>query len=355
MVRITAALLATPVVGQELFLARENLMDDTCSAVYKINTDNCAQSQCERCWNKGARQGVLCRGAHSGYYCPPDKPDDENSDMAFACMDWTFGSGAMTEAESAFASRTGGDSVYFGVGTFGTADDVQNGLGACYRVQVDGVDRDLLVQSINTGHDVSGNQFDLQVGNGGAGLFNTCAGGTNPGWDSMFPGAYDESTWGHQYGGFDNREQCSGLPSHPAQGDPMIAAGDDLVKLCEHSFDKGVRLQGGHNPSILSIGRVECPAELYTMTQIKRSDDPSGYSCGGNCMQATKRCTLSTAPSQGADWCLTRMMDCRKPSGSFKDNIRADVMEDGHRLVQPCTSDGYTRQDNQCGCTDCYC
>jgi len=259
----------------------------------------------------------------------------------------------MAAAESAFAARTGGDSVYFGVGTFGTSSDAQGGLGACYRVQVEGVDQDLIVQSINTGHDVSGNQFDLQVGNGGAGLFNTCAGGSNPGWDSMFPG--DVSAWGRQYGGVDNRDQCAGLPRHPAQDVAMKAAGDDLVTFCEHSFDKGVRLSGGHNPSILSIGRVECPAELYSITDMKRNDDPSGYSCGSNCMQAWKKCTLTEAPSQGASWCLTRMMDCRKPSASFKDNIKADLMQDGHRLAQPCASDGYTRLDVQCGCTDCYC
>lgn len=353
MVRITAALLAAPALSQDLFMAPVNQMADTCSAVYKQNSDNCERSQCDRCWNKGARAGQFCKGAHSGYYCPPDKPDDANSDMAFACMDWTFGSGGMAAAESAFSARVGGDSVYFGVGTFGTSADAQNGLGACYRVQVEGVDRDLILQSINTGHDVSGNQFDLQVGNGGAGLFNTCAGGTNPGWDSMFPGSTD--SWGHQYGGADNREQCAGLPLHPADGGAMQAAGDDLITLCEHSFDKGVRKAGGHNPSILSIGRVQCPAELVHMTQMKRNDDPAGYTCGSNCMQATKKCTLTTAPSQGADWCLTRMMDCRKPSASFKDNIKAELMEDGFRIAQPCASNGYTRLDVQCGCPDCYC
>merc|ERR1712070_854783 len=80
---------------------------------------------------------------------------------------------AMKEQQAAFQQRTG-EGVFFGVGTFGTADDAQRGLGSCFRVQVDGVSKDLLLQSINTGSDVSGNQFDLQIGDGGAGAFKTC-------------------------------------------------------------------------------------------------------------------------------------------------------------------------------------
>merc|ERR1712066_1063828 len=102
-------------------------------------------------------------------------------------MDWTFGSKTMQAQEGKFASRTG-DEVFFGVGSFGS-DDPQKGLGSCVRLQVEGVQRDIIAQSINTGSDVSGNQFDLQVGDGGAGLFNACAGGSSPGKNSMFSGS----------------------------------------------------------------------------------------------------------------------------------------------------------------------
>ena len=54
------------------------------------------------------------------------------------------------------------------------------GLGQCLLIEVDEVDRPLLVQSVNTGGDVSGEQFDLQVGDGGCGAFNTCAGSSIP-------------------------------------------------------------------------------------------------------------------------------------------------------------------------------
>eukprot|EP00663_Eupelagonemidae_sp_cell21sb_P010128 gene10128-biopygen5197 len=60
----------------------------------------------------------------------------------------------------------------------------------CNRLKVEGMANDIIAQSINTGSDVSGNQFDMQVGDGGAGIFNVCAGGKAPGKDTMFPGPY---------------------------------------------------------------------------------------------------------------------------------------------------------------------
>lgn len=179
----------------------------------------------------------------------------------------------MRAAEAKFHSRTGED-VYFGIGTYGNSKET---LGACFRISVGGTSKDVLAQSVNTGSDVSGNQFDLQVGDGGAGLFNSCAGGSSPGVNSMFPGPYSLDTWGKQYGGVDNRSGCTNLPLYPAVDRPMKKAGDDLVTLCEYSFDRGARGEEGRNPSIKTIGRVQCPEELAHMTQIQRNDDPTGY------------------------------------------------------------------------------
>merc|ERR1712154_391857 len=119
----------------------------------------------------------------------------------------------------------------------------------------------------------------------------------------MYPGTYEPSNWGRQYGGVDNKADCKNLPSFPEVSGPMKAAGDDLVKLCEYSFDQGARGEGGGNPSILSLGRVKCPDELVEMTQIHRNDDPSSYSCGSQCMQATHKCLLNTGGTS-AEWCL---------------------------------------------------
>lgn len=74
-----------------------------------------------------------------GYLCKTD------SGPAFACVDWTFGSKNMISAEEDFNNKTG-DNVYFGVGTYGyqSGGDTMKGLGACYRMNVPGVDRDII-------------------------------------------------------------------------------------------------------------------------------------------------------------------------------------------------------------------
>ena len=56
----------------------------------------------------------------------------------------------------------------------------------------------------------------------------------------------------------------------------METAGDNLIELCKYSFDKRARL-GASNPTIVDMARVECPAELVEMTQLKRKDDPDTY------------------------------------------------------------------------------
>ena len=185
---------------------------------YHNQSAHCSTTGCGSCFNAGARTGVKCKGSggSTGYYCPSETTAT-SGDITFACMDWTLGSSAMRAAETAFTKRTGED-VFFGVGTFGTSSDAQHGLAACYRLHVDGVTKDIIAQSINTGHDVAGNQFDLQIGAGGAGAFNTCAGDAR----SMFPGTV--AAWGCQYGGIDSLAACSGLPEYPRNSAAMKAA-----------------------------------------------------------------------------------------------------------------------------------
>jgi len=92
-----------------------------------------------------------------------------------------------------------------------------------------------------------------------------------------------------------------------------------------------VRGANGENPSITDLARIECPEELYQFTQIKRSDDPKGYTWEAGTrpdgFPTTQKC------GGGGAYCLTRMMDCRKPSGAFKDNIVEDLVVDGLKLV----------------------
>lgn len=259
----------------------------------------------------------------------------------------------MMKAEEMFAVENG--PIYLGVGSFGS-DDQMGGLGGCYRLKVDGLDRDLIVQAINTGPDVTGNQFDLQIGDGGFGANNKCAGGSGGG-SSMFPG--DVSAWGAMYGGVSDRSQCAALPKYPQNSTPMEVAGDDLVSLCEYSFDRMVRnptVSGtvSSNPTIRDLARVKCPDALVEATQLQRNDEPDSF-IGSSLAGFPNTDVICQTDSWDLKYCLTRMMDCCKPSAAWRNNVKAELTVPGRRVVQTCTSDGYTRIDVQCGCFDCNC
>lgn len=103
----------------------------------------------------------------------------------------------------------------------------------------------MVVQSVNTGGDLSGNQFDLQIPGGGTGIFDGCT-------------AEFGSSWGAQYGGVSNRSQCSTLPA-------KLQAG------CEWRFDW---FRNSDNPTH-TFTQVACPAELTDVTGCVRDDDAS--------------------------------------------------------------------------------
>ncbi|CAE7586918.1 unnamed protein product [Symbiodinium natans] len=359
MARLTASLLllSLPTAWGQDFLAVRN---ETKSAA-GCGSYGCTNG-CGSCFNAGSRPGVMCAGSggQRGYHCPAEP--NGNGDATYACLDWTFGSAAMRAGEAQFRQQTG-EEVYFGVGTYGTTTDAQRGLGACYRLKVEGVDKDIIAQSVNTGWDVDGKQFDLQMAAGGTGAFNNCAGGSG----SMFAGG--KSAWGCMYGGVDARSGCRALPSRPNQASAMAHAGDSLVRMCEYSFDKKVRVSGAdlpagpckYNPTMLDVARVRCPEQLVSLTQMQRSDEPQGYSftstwraAGFPNAQGASRCR-SEDSGAGLAYCLTRMMDCRKPSGAFMTNVQAKLMVPGRRVAQTCARDGYTRIDVSCGCAGCMC
>lgn len=315
----------------------EDGVPGNCSVYQKDSYGDCPNN-CGKCFNPGSRAGVICdQGETSGYLC---------QDTAYACMDWTFGSVYMKKAEAAFANTS--NDVYFGIGSFGSSDQMK-GLGACYRMKVKGVDKDLIVQAINTGSDVQGNQFDLQVGDGGFGANNKCAGSSG----SMYPGS--TAAWGDMYGGVKTKADCSGLPKYPTIPGPMTAAGDDLVSLCEYSFDKKVRLETNpSNPTIMDLARVKCPPSLIELTQLQRSDDPDKYT-GPSLPGFPNNGTMCQSQPWDLSYCLTRMMDCCKPSAAWKNNVVAELVVETKKVVQTCISDGYTRIDVQCGCFNCDC
>lgn len=103
----------------------------------------------------------------------------------------------------------------------------------------------MLVQSVNTGGDLAGNQFDLQIPGGGTGIFDGCS--------SQFGGIA-----GNQYGGISARSECDTMPAKLRPG-------------CQWRFDW---FRNSDNPAF-TFTQIKCPAELTSKTGCVRSDDSS--------------------------------------------------------------------------------
>lgn len=125
----------------------------------------------------------------------------------------------------------------------------------------------MIVQSVNTGSDISNNQFDLLMPGGGVGLFDGCT----PQYGGI-PGA--------QYGGVSSRSQCDQMPA-------ALKAG------CNWRFDWFLNAD---NPTF-NFEQVRCPVELTAITGCVRSDDgsfpPPGNTGGGG----SPTTTLQPPPS----------------------------------------------------------
>ena len=146
--------------------------------------------------------------------------------------------------------------------------------------------------------------FDLMTADGGFGLFDACADGVEPMFNST------ASKWGAQYGGVSNVAQCNQLPQYPVCS--YNAPQDNLRNLCLFSFQNNIRGTSNtvnSNPSITAMCQVACPSELYTATGLHRSDEnPNlGYTCNAN------------SRYEATGGYLTRMMDCGEEFNKIKE------------------------------------
>ena len=66
----------------------------------------------------------------------------------------------------------------------------------------------MIVQVTNTGGDLGGNHFDLQIPGGGVGIFNGCTAQ----WGAPNDG------WGDRYGGVRSEADCNQLPAQIRDG-----------------------------------------------------------------------------------------------------------------------------------------
>ncbi|CAM9465819.1 unnamed protein product [Ascophyllum nodosum] len=252
----------------------------------------------------------------------------------YMCVDWSVGSARMKAAQGQY-SASNGDAVIFGMGSYGSQTD--GNMGKCYRFTLDTGAIDIIAQVTNFGADVASNQFDMQMGGGGFGVWNACAGPTDHLQNEASPCEAEETddihgpplyslgqeNWGKRCGGQTSIEGCLHLPDYPTELENVPTEEPTLIELCWIAFEWNVRKAGG-NPIITNGHRVPCPDALVEVTTLKRDDDDEE----------------ETMASGGI---LTSTMDCCPPAGSDTyntDNNRA--LPEYNRLV-PCDQTGYTR------------
>lgn len=118
----------------------------------------------------------------------------------------------------------------------------------------------MIVQSTNTGGDISNNQFDLMIPGGGVGIFDGCS----KEFGSPLPGA--------QYGGVSSRAQCDQMPQ-------KLQAG------CRFRFDW---FKGADNPN-LTFEQVKCPSQLTAISGCVRNDDGNFPAAGASVSEVTNK------------------------------------------------------------------
>ncbi|KAL8924353.1 MAG: hypothetical protein Q9208_004135 [Pyrenodesmia sp. 3 TL-2023] len=124
--------------------------------------------------------------------------DEPLADGVTAQSGCTGGTSYMCSSQSPWAIN---DNLAYG---FAAVSAENPACCTCYKLTFTDTEikgKTMIVQATNTGHDVSGTQFDLAMPGGGFGLFDGCSNQ----WKA------NSSVWGAQYGG-SNTNQCSAYP-----------------------------------------------------------------------------------------------------------------------------------------------
>ena len=139
--------------------------------------------------------------------------------------------------------------------------------------------------------------FDLMVADGGFGLFDACADGVEPLYNT------NKTLWGAVYGGVPDITYCKNLPTYTVC--KYNTPEESLVDLCIWSFQNNIRTigAGNTNPSITRMCQVTCPVELYSATGLHRSDEKPSLQLD---------CLAPWTKLEKAGGHMTRMMDCGK-------------------------------------------
>eukprot|EP00171_Calliarthron_tuberculosum_P009020 IDg9020t1 len=267
----------------------------------------------------------------------------------YMCMDWTFGSQKLSYYQYVYKTSLGlKEDIHFGMGSYGSG---KGNLGKCFKFYLNtlGSSGAVVFQVTNEGVDIGRNQVDMQMGAGGFGIFNVCAGPTNKNPDSkpcqentgadninaypQFDGT-SHSSFGERCGGQKTKSQCDSVPLNPSEWNGALPKFQgiqepNLRTLCRRAFDRGVR-KSNNNPKITRGKRIKCPNEMIAITNLKRTDEAQ--------WQINQDPPMVKNGQMGK---LTSTMDCCAPSAAHFGNT--PNAHPKHPRVIPCRRNGYTR------------
>lgn len=279
--------------------------------------------------------------------------DDCEHCNSYQCTDWTIGALRMREREFNYLEESGED-VMFAVGAYGT-DPTK--AGKCYRLSVEDVPKDIIMQVITTEPEnlINKNTVRIQMPNGGLGFDgNACSsyGSRRPQY------AVEDDPWGDISIGWKEKDECKLLPDYPMCGK---AQEDNLQDLCEWVFDMNLRKPIGPGvpfigPPINRICEVMCPWQLWQATGYHRSDEMviPNSTAQTTCMNTTIFSNdvyygpVNAHYNDTSHLRLQGTMDCGSPEYGHRDvDLDDATFYYGHDRVVSCKRDGYARINAQ--------
>jgi hypothetical protein len=113
----------------------------------------------------------------------------------------------------------------------------------------------MVVQITNIGYDVTGDHsFDIQIPGAGRGIFDGCA--------EQYGVPGDNFDCGNRYGGCNDEEGCSALPSQLQEG-------------CRWRYEwyQWLQADGQTNNPYVRFRRVQCPDAIVERSKFRALDD----------------------------------------------------------------------------------
>ena len=302
-------------------------------------------------WNQGCDGanptcGGRCQTANA--CSPPENPQKSTFPMTFACPRFIMYS---SEMEEAAADDWGANPpfVYGVVGHDADSGGLDTGTSTCcqcYQLVFDTPEpgsaqppnmpypKPMIVQSFNTAAG-GGKNFDIYMGAGGFGAFNTCVPGTYSGTSTTTFGKFMYTAFPSEYpttGGIKaiNIDECKVNGQVTAASLASAACQNRITTLCNNTASASPGMTATTKDSCIRsnavdgfyhqnwqvrVKRVECPVALTRVTGCRLA--PQGLPQPNP--SATTPATADSSFRTG--YTTTTMQDCCKPSCAWKDQV----------------------------------